>query len=143
MKNGTPSGGALAYTRPVRAALLTGLLLAGVPTSAVTAQEPRNLDQSGLTDLHPGAFAPRADLRFVSGAEARLPGDDLVLGVEVGSEARAYPLNLMWKPTNEVLNDVVGGTAVAVTWCPIAHSGVVYERKVRGQVQRDIHRVHP
>jgi hypothetical protein len=36
--------------------------------------------------------------------------------VVIGGEARAYPVNLMWKPENEVLNDRLGGAAITATW---------------------------
>ena len=39
----------------------------------------------------------------------------------------------MWDPQNEALNDTVGGAAIAATWCPIAHSGVVYDRTLDGR----------
>ncbi len=33
---------------------------------------------------------------------------------------------------HEIVNDVVGGVPVAVTYCPLCNSAVTYERKVRG-----------
>ena len=97
------------------------------------AQERTNRDQSHYTDLHDPVFPVKSGLVFVPAARATLRDDDLVLGVVVGSEARAYPMNLMWEPPNETLNDTVGGAAIAVTWCPIAHSGVVYDRELDGR----------
>ena len=41
---------------------------------------------------------------------------ELVLGVEVNGEARAYPINLLCGPTREIINDVLGGEAIAATW---------------------------
>ena len=40
--------------------------------------------------------------------------DELVLGVEIEGDARAYPIRILSR--HEVVNDVVGGTPVAVTW---------------------------
>jgi hypothetical protein len=41
-------------------------------------------------------------------------------------EVRAYPLAiLMW---HEIVNDVVGGEPVAVTFCPLCNSTIVFER---------------
>jgi len=37
-----------------------------------------------------------------------------VIGVAVGSEARAYPIPFL--SAHEIVNDNVGGTAIAVTW---------------------------
>lgn len=52
----------------------------------------------------------------------------LVIGVDHGGEARAYPVDLL--SLHEVVNDVVGGLPVAVTWCPLCASAVGYERRV-------------
>ena len=52
-----------------------------------------------------------------------LRADDRVLGLNINGEAKAYPINILnW---HEIVNDVVGGTAVAITWCPLCGSGVV------------------
>jgi hypothetical protein len=40
----------------------------------------------------------------------------MILGVVIEGDARAYPVNLMWEPQNEVLNDTVGGAAITATW---------------------------
>lgn len=59
--------------------------------------------------------------------------DELVLGITVGGESRAYPLNMLnAEPQTKVLNDVVGGHAVAVTWCDKCRTGVVFERTIDG-----------
>jgi hypothetical protein len=107
----------------------TTLLL---PTAGL-AQRPTNRDASETTELVEGGYPIKTGLRFVEAREATLRDDDLVLGVVLGGEARAYPINLMWRAENEILNDKLGGTAITATWCPIAHSGAVYERTVDGR----------
>ena len=53
-----------------------------------------------------------------------------VLSLTVGGETRAYPLRVMtW---HEIVNDVVGGVPVAVTYCPLCNSGVAFQRTVTG-----------
>lgn len=48
-----------------------------------------------------------------------------------GQPARAYPLRyLMW---HEIANDEVGGVPVAVTYCPLCNSGIVFDRRVEGK----------
>jgi hypothetical protein len=91
------------------------------------AQEATNRDQSGYTRLEPEGFPIRAELTARPAGEAKLGADDMVIGVVAGGEARAYPVNLMWEPVNEVLNDRLGGKPITVTWCPVAHSAAVYE----------------
>ena len=53
-----------------------------------------------------------------------------VLALEINGDARAYPLQiLMW---HEIVNDVVGRVPVAVTFCPLCNSGIVFERTLEG-----------
>ena len=69
---------------------------------------------------------------FVKPAEAAawLAPKEPVLALEVKGDARAYPLQiLMW---HEIVNDVVGGVPVTVTFCPLCNSGIVFERTVDG-----------
>jgi hypothetical protein len=56
--------------------------------------------------------------------------DELVLGVQIGDEARAYPINQLSEPTRECFNETLGGRAIAVTWCDLCHNGIVYLREV-------------
>jgi hypothetical protein len=52
---------------------------------------------------------------FIEAGKAdRLQDDDLVLGLVIGKEARAYPLSILsW---HELVNDTVGGEAILVSW---------------------------
>lgn len=54
--------------------------------------------------------------RFVTGAEAnaQYSEDELVLGVEINGDARAYSIPFL--SGHEIVNDVVGGEPIAVTW---------------------------
>jgi hypothetical protein len=64
--------------------------------------------------------------------EAWLKPGEPVLALEIGGDARAYPLQiLMW---HEIVNDTVGGKPVAVTYCPLCNSGLVFDRAVDGAV---------
>ncbi|MCB1549717.1 MAG: DUF3179 domain-containing protein [Hyphomicrobiaceae bacterium] len=57
---------------------------------------------------------------------------DPVIGLEIAGDARAYPLRiLIW---HEIVNDVVGGRPVAVTYCPLCNSALVFERRVGERV---------
>ena len=103
------------------------LLLVGFLPVVARAQEPTNRDQSHYTQLRPEGYPIRTGLFSQPGKDAKLHDDDLVIGVVAGGEARAYPVNLMWEPVNEVLNDTLGGQPITATWCPIAHSAVVYD----------------
>ena len=55
-----------------------------------------------------------------------------VISFEINGVQRAYPLQiLIW---HEVVNDVVGGVPVTVTFCPLCNSAIVFERTVDGRV---------
>lgn len=57
--------------------------------------------------------------------------DDLVFGVEINGDARAYPLRIMgW---HEMFNDVIGGKPVALAYCTLCGAGVLYETTIPGQ----------
>jgi hypothetical protein len=51
-----------------------------------------------------------------------------VLTVEVGDQVRAYPIQiLVW---HEIVNDTLGGRPIAVTYCPLCNSSLVFDRHV-------------
>ncbi|GAF92675.1 unnamed protein product, partial [marine sediment metagenome] len=59
---------------------------------------------------------------------------DRVAGVVVEGVARAYPLRIL--NYHEVVNDRVGRTSLAVTYCPLCDSVVVFDRRTdRGELQ--------
>ncbi len=60
-----------------------------------------------------------------------LRGDDLVFGVEINGDARAYPLRIMgW---HEMFNEVIGGVPVALAYCTLCGSGILFETQVDGR----------
>ena len=57
--------------------------------------------------------------------------EDLVFGVEIEGDARAYPLRIMgW---HEMFNEVIGGVPVALAYCTLCGSGILYETQVEGR----------
>ena len=42
--------------------------------------------------------------------------DELVLGIEINGQSRAYPINMITQPTREIINDSLGGRDIAATW---------------------------
>ena len=56
--------------------------------------------------------------------------DELVFGVAINGDARAYPLRILdW---HEMFNDVVGGVPVALAYCTLCGSGILYDMRVEG-----------
>lgn len=63
--------------------------------------------------------------------ETRLDPREAVMSVTIGSTSRAYPIRyLMW---HEIVNDVIEGQPIAVTFCPLCNSAMVFDRRVKGQ----------
>ena len=59
-------------------------------------------------------------------AEAFLDPDDVVFGLEIDGEVKAYPQRiLVW---HEIVNDELAGTNVSVTYCPLTGSALAFER---------------
>jgi hypothetical protein len=59
-------------------------------------------------------FHPVESAKFDSEAASKLAADEMILAVRYGSDARAYPIREM--AYHHVLNDVVGGVPIAVTY---------------------------
>lgn len=70
--------------------------------------------------------------KFVLQAEYRGAGEsEPVIAFARDGDARAYPLRiLIW---HEIVNDVVGGVPVSVTYCPLCNSAIVFDRRVDGK----------
>ena len=70
-------------------------------------------------------------LLTAAGADVYLTDDDLVLGVVIDGEVRAYPHDILdW---HEIINDTIGDTHFAITYCPLTGSGINISRKLNGQ----------
>ena len=72
--------------------------------------------------------------QFVTVADAGqwLRPREPVIVFERGSDARAYPLQiLIW---HEIVNDTVGGVPVVVTFCPLCNTSLTYERRLGDRV---------
>jgi Protein of unknown function (DUF3179) len=70
--------------------------------------------------------------RFVAVREADfLEPQEPVIALELDGDARAYPIQiLVW---HEIVNDLVGGVPVAVTFCPLCHTAIVFDRRIDGE----------
>lgn len=62
----------------------------------------------------PAIVNPEAD----AAGQTRLSvhDEELVLGVEINGQARAYPINMLTGPRREIINDELGGSSIAATW---------------------------
>jgi hypothetical protein len=59
-------------------------------------------------------FHPIAGAQFIAQSDSKLDAKEMILAVSLGGEARAYPISQM--AYHHVLNDVVAGVPIAVTY---------------------------
>lgn len=63
--------------------------------------------------------------------EDHIPDQEPVIGLALNGAARAYPLRiLMW---HEIVNDQIGDTPIAVTYCPLCNTSIVFDRRIDGK----------
>ncbi|OED35441.1 hypothetical protein AB833_29885 [Chromatiales bacterium (ex Bugula neritina AB1)] len=72
--------------------------------------------------------------KFISTAEASewLAFNEPVISLDVGGEAKAYPLQILtW---HEIVNDVIDDLPVTVTFCPLCNASIVFNRTIEDVV---------
>jgi len=84
-----------------------------VPESLVETANPEQID----------LIAKNEHIKF-------LVPSDLVVGVALNGQVRAYPVRIL--NVHELVNDKLGGEAIAVTWSPLCGSAAVFDRAVDG-----------
>lgn len=105
------------------APLLSGFDLSNsrVPAEEILSGGP---PKDGIPAIVHPKLVPATEATFLDDA-------DRVVGIVAGGDARAYPLRILnW---HEVVNDTLGARPVAVTYCPLTGSAVVFERDVGGR----------
>jgi hypothetical protein len=123
-----------------RLAVFCAIMICVCSVSATQAQTRNGFDLSGLTldlkELRSGG-PPRDGIpsidrpKFIpQGRVDYLRDDDIVIGLVRGNIARAYPTRvLIW---HEIVNDMIGKEAVAVTYCPLCGTAMVFGRTIDG-----------
>ena len=77
---------------------------------------------------------PLDDPKFITpeDAESWLGDQEPVIALDLNGDARAYPLQILtW---HEIVNDVVDGVPVSVTFCPLCNAAIVFDRRLDGTV---------
>ena len=103
------------------AAISLALLAAGVSMPSAEAQDIKAQSPSER-EFNPRVlmkhFRPIVDAPNIlaNKVEDQVADNELVLGVVVAGEARAYPINMLTGPKREIINDQLGGQAIAATW---------------------------
>ncbi len=82
------------------------------------------VSKDGIPALtNPGFLSP--------GAPAWTRPEDLVFGIAIHGDARAYPLRILdW---HEMVNDVVGGVPVSLAYCTLCGSGILFATLAPGR----------
>ena len=98
--------------------VLALLLAACSPNTEPSAagEEGQEPEYDIITLLPKDAIPSIDNPRFYSiqEADAEYEPDEVVMGVEFNGDARAYPIGLL--SSHEIVNDMVGGRPIAVTW---------------------------
>jgi len=69
--------------------------------------------------------------KFVAAEDANhVADDDLVLAISLSGYKRAYPARIL--DQHEIVNDIVAGIPLAITWCPLCGSAVAVHREIDG-----------
>src|ERR1700688_3963943 len=76
-------------------------------------------------------FHPYDSPAFASADAVKVDSDDKVLAVKFGQQARAYPIRTMGY--HHIVNDIVGGVPIAVTYCTLCHTGLVWSPVIDGK----------
>ena len=81
----------------------------------------------------PDGIPPIDDPVFMTPEDVDVLADDEpVVAVTVNGDSRAYPVQVLtW---HEIVNDTVGGVPVAVTYCPLCNSALVFDTRVGERV---------
>lgn len=81
--------------------------------------------KDGIPSINKPHFIPARE------ADAFLQDDSPGLGLVYDEEARFYPYQiLVW---HEIVNDIVAGDPLVITYCPLCATGIVFDAQVSGE----------
>ncbi len=79
---------------------------------------------------------PAIDQPRFSGVDGPYPielgEEEPVIAFAIGDDARAYPLRILM--LHEIVNDVVGGRPVTITYCPLCNTAIIFDRQLDGTI---------
>lgn len=81
--------------------------------------------QDGIPSVDNPQFAPVDEINYIV-------DDRLVVGVRNGNEIKAYPHQIL--DFHEIVNDKIGDTPFALTYCPLTGSAIGWHRKINGSI---------
>ena len=93
------------------------------------------ISQSEVVDGGPGKDGiPSVDVPQFDpvSATSYVADDRRVVGIRIGNEVRAYPHQILdW---HEIVNDVIDGVPIALTYCPLTGTASAWNRTLNGSV---------
>lgn len=110
----------------------------GIACIGIALSRVEDSDQPTLPPFNPSAAdvgTPLTEFRVVRAVEVpeSVTEDTMVIGVRLNGVARAYPLNMLNKSGQQVVNDDLGGTPIVATWGDRCFNGRVFGRRVGGK----------
>lgn len=105
--------------------------VAAVATPRVPRLRAGELQLAADIDDIPALFADDTLFVDTTAGDAEWSDDEFVIGIVLANDARAYPIRLL--SLHEIVNDTIGGHPLAVTWCPLCFSAVVFDRVMDGR----------
>ncbi|MBM3779470.1 MAG: DUF3179 domain-containing protein [Acidimicrobiia bacterium] len=110
---------------PARAIPVVAILAAASVSAQLDDRVYVVLPRDAIPAIDNPTFEPAA-------SAAALADEEIVLGLVGEREQRAYST---WQlDRHEIVNDIFEGTPIAVTWCPLCGTGIVYERALDGRL---------
>ena len=83
------------------------------------------IDRDNIPALSNPRFTPASEVDF-------LTDEDVLITITIEGETRAYPLRILnW---HEIVNDRIGDTYFAISYCPLCFSGWAFDREVNGKL---------
>jgi hypothetical protein len=99
----------------------TDFSISTVPFDEIWSSEPL---RDGISSIDKSQFIS------VEEADEWLDPREPLIWVSIDQAVKAYPIQIMmW---HEIVNGILGSTPIAVTFCPLCNTTIVFERTVRG-----------
>ncbi len=108
--------GRLSLVSVVSLPILLGAVVFGVRETSQAAQRQTAPQFQPTRVIPPQRAIKTAPVVKADRVHGQVTDAELVLGVVVKGEARAYPINMLTGPSREIINDTLGGQAIAATW---------------------------
>jgi hypothetical protein len=109
------SASPVASTLPLATSPSTQTTLAPTTPPVATNVRVTDTNEYAFSQLLPfDGIPPVYDPQFASAADAPLLDDELVMGVALGGEAKAYPVTVL--RFREMVDDELAGIPILVTW---------------------------